>query len=179
LTTVEVQALLANAEADFIPAIALACFAGLRPESEIQFLDWSAIDLKERTIDITKSKNIAGHRFVRITVNLAAWLKLCHKKRGPVSPRGNTYYSRLHRARELAVASLEEGGVPAVNLRKWPQDCMRHSFASYHFARFKNAGLSAEQLGHGGKLGVFFRCYRNRVKASDAVAYWKILPAAA
>jgi len=43
LTVAEARALIENAQADFIPAVALGLFAGLRPESEVWPLDWSLL----------------------------------------------------------------------------------------------------------------------------------------
>jgi integrase/recombinase XerD len=173
----EAEALMRHAIPELVPALALGLFSGLRPESEIWRLGWENIDLDERTIDITKSKNTASHRFVRISDNLHTWLKPIAKKRGPVSPTGDAYHWRLQKSRETAAAALEKAKADADNLLEWPQDCLRHSFASYHFAAFKNAGDTAEQIGHGGKLGTFFRHYRNRVKPDAAALYWQIFPA--
>ena len=64
------------------------CAAGLRPEAELCRLDWSAIDLDERLIDITASKNSASHRFVKVSDNLVAWLRPLALDSGAVSTRG-------------------------------------------------------------------------------------------
>jgi integrase len=74
LTVSEVQALLEAATPEFLPAIVLGLFAGLRPESEVWRLKWEDIDMDERLIDVAHSKNTAGHRYVRIEDNLAEWL---------------------------------------------------------------------------------------------------------
>jgi hypothetical protein len=42
--------------------------------------------------------------------------------------------------------------------------------------RSKNAGDSAEQLGHGGDLTIFFRHYRGRIREPEAPEYWEIYP---
>jgi site-specific recombinase XerD len=176
LTVPEATALLQNAEPDILPALALGLFAGLRPEAEIWRLDWSQVNLKQRLIDVGKSKNIASHRFVKVAKNLADWLKPHAETHGPVSPQQTAYFDRVRELREKAGKKLEEAGGDAQNLRDWASDCLRHSYASYHFARFKKANETAEQLGHGGSLTMFYRHYRNRVKESDAFAFWRILP---
>jgi len=178
LTIAEAKALMQSGVPELIPALALGLFAGLRPEAEIWRLDWSHIDLVGKIIDIQKSKNVASHRFVRISDNLAKWLKPYAKKLGRVSPTGDAYHWRLQKSREQAAAALQKAKLDADNLLEWPQDCLRHMFASCHYAAFKNVGDTAEQIGHGGKLGVFFRCYRGRIKEVDALAFWKIYPAA-
>ena len=174
----EARALIKNAEPDFVPAIALGLFAGLRPESEIWLLDWSQIDFEDKTIDVAKSKNVASERFVKISDNLAQWLRPHARKPGPVCPTGDAYYSRLQIVRDKAAAALRKRKETCPNLENWRQDTMRHSFASYHYAAFKNAHETAEQMGHVGGLRIFFRHYRNRVKEPDALAFWQIFPAA-
>ena len=176
LTVAEAKALLFTAEPDFIPALALGLFAGLRPESEIWRLDWSNVKFAKRIIDIDKSKNVVSHRHVRITDNLAAWLAPYAGSRGAVSVKRDSYYARLGRTREAAIKRLEEAGLPADNLRRWPQDVLRHTFASMHSAAFKNDGDTSQQLGHGGSLKVFQRHYRDRVEEPQAKAFWELYP---
>jgi integrase len=177
----ESRALLQSARPDFLPCIALGLFAGLRPEAEVWRLQWKQIDLngEEPTIDIERSKNVASHRFVRIADNLRAWLSPYAKHAGPVFPFGTeAYYRRLGETRARALEQLEKEGMPADNLENWAGDCLRHTFASNHYAAFKNAHDTAEQLGHAGNMRMFFRHYRNRVKQPDALAFWQIVPAA-
>jgi integrase/recombinase XerD len=178
LTVLEAKALLLSAEPDFIPAIALGLFGGLRPEAEIWRLDWRSIKLHKRLIDIDKSKNVMSHRHVRMTENLAAWLAPYAKSHGALTVKGDSYYVRLERAREAAIVRLDEVKQPAEMLRRWPQDCLRHTYASMHSAAFKNDGDTSQQLGHGGSLKVFQRHYRDRVEDADALAFWEIYPSA-
>jgi integrase len=176
LTVIEAKALLLAADPDFIPALALGLFAGLRPESEIWRLDWRSVKLHKRIIDIDRSKNTMSHRHVRISDNLATWLSSYVGDRGRVSIKGDSYYSRLQRARETAIKRLEKDGLPADGLRQWPQDAMRHTYASMHSAAFKNDGDTSQQLGHGGSLKIFQRHYRDRVEEPEARSFWEIYP---
>jgi integrase len=171
----ECRALLRAAPPDFVPAIAIGLFAGLRPEAELWPLDWRSIDLKERLIDVSVSKNSASHRFVKISDNLAAWLECFKKDSGPVAPRGDTYYSRLSETRTRAARALRQAGELCPSLDDWPQDAMRHTFASMHYAAFKHAAETAEQMGHT-NTRVFFRFYQNRTKESEALAFWNLKP---
>ena len=166
LSVDEARALLAAASDDFVPAIAIGLFAGLRPEAELWNLDWRAIDLKERLIDISVSKNSASHRFVKISDNLGAWLEPHAALSGDVSPQGDAYHSRLQKARATAVQKLSEANITANSLIDWPQDALHHTFASMHYAHFKHAAETAEQMGHASGLRIFFRHYRNRVKSA-------------
>src|SRR5579863_3003535 len=93
-------------------------------------IDWPAIDLKEKLIDVTKSKNVASDRFVTVAANLCAWLKPHARKSGPVSPTGDRYNYLLQRARKAATASAEKDGKPEEGIPHWPPDCLRHTYAS-------------------------------------------------
>jgi len=173
----EASALLEVATPDFVPIIALGLFAGLRPEAEVWRLDWSHIDLDAREIDVQKSKNLASYRFIKISDNLAAWLKPHAKKKGPLWPlQDEAFFRRMREIRERAAAKLKADGKGADNLREWPSDCLRHSFASYTYA-LKGAEYTAKEIGHGGKLDLLHRRYRNRVRETEALAFWQILPA--
>ena len=56
LTVAEARALVESAADDFLPAVALGLFAGLRPESEVWALGWSQIDFKEKTVDVIRNR---------------------------------------------------------------------------------------------------------------------------
>lgn len=166
LTVEQTARLLESADPQILPAIALGLFAGLRPESEVWRLDWSAVDFESRLIDVAADKTkTAQKRFVHISDNLLAWLLPYRQAHGSVSPTGDKYNSLLQRARQAAA------------ITEWPSDCLRHSFGSYHFAHFKNAGQTAQELGHTG-LKTLFKHYRERVRPKAAEAYWNIAPAA-
>jgi integrase len=178
LTVPEVRALLEAATPEFLPAIALGVFAGLRPESEVWRLKWEDINLDERLIDVAHSKNTAGHRYVRIEDNLALWLARYSENRGPICLQDEPYFRRLRGTRERAILKLENQGLLADNLRSWPNDCLRHCFASYHCTQFGDSRRTSQEMGHSGDLTVFNYHYRNRVKPVDAQAFWLLAPSA-
>jgi integrase len=175
LSLEEARALLAASGDDMKPGLALLLFAGLRPEAELMRLDWSAIDLEDRSIDISSSKNSASHRFVKVSDNLAAFLEPRRRDSGAVSTRGSYFNEKMKNVRQRAVLSLRRAGVPCPSLEDWPIDCCRHTFASMHYAAFKHAHETAEQMGHT-DLKMFFRHYRNRVKEAEAFEFWRLTP---
>ena len=82
-TPEEMAKLLTAASADFLPALAIAAFAGLRT-SEILALDWRDVRLAERTIRVTHRKaRCAGTRLAPIPQNLAQWLMPLAREAGP------------------------------------------------------------------------------------------------
>jgi integrase len=163
-TPVQLATVLAAAPVDLLPALAIGAFAGLRA-SEVLRLDWSAVDLRRGYIHVAarKSKS-ARRRLVKILPNLAAWL----------APYANAKGKVLHRQKRAyhdAVAGL----VGTIGL-EWPQNGLRHSFASYHLAKFEDAAQLMLQLGHT-TTRLIFEAYRELVTPEAAELYWSIMPA--
>ena len=148
---------------EILPSVAIGMFAGLRA-SEIGRLDWSDIDVDRGFIEVGASKTkTARRRLVEISENLSAWLTPHHRENGPVRPPFITY-------RRKFVKALKASGI-----REWPDNALRHSFASYHLAAGQDAAATALQLGHTESRNLFAH-YRELVRAEDAKAYWQIKP---
>ena len=62
-------------------------------------------------------------------------------------------------------------------LTTWPQNGLRHSFGSYHLAKFGNANALALEMGHTTTKEIFAH-YRELVRPDEAERYWNIKPAA-
>jgi integrase len=78
----------------------------------------------------------------------------------------------------LGYRVLLESARAAAGIEQWPQNALRHGFASYHLAQFNNAALLALELGHTNS-NLVFQHYRQLVKPKQAERYWKIAPAPA
>src|SRR5207244_7130138 len=61
----------------------------------------------------------------------------------------------------------------AAGITEWPDNALRHSFASYHLAHFKDAAALALEMGHTDS-GMIFNHYRQLVRPKEAERYWKI-----
>lgn len=164
LTVAEVQKLLSTASKDMIPFWTIGCFAGLR-RAEIERLEWADIDFAEKTIHVhgKRRKTEKSRRFVDMEANLVAWLKPFRGASGKVHPPN--LRKRFDTDREAA--GMRED---------WPDNALRHSYASYHLAKFKKDHALALQMGN--SVGVIEKHYRQLVKPSQAAAYWKIRPPA-
>jgi integrase len=154
---------------DVVPMLAIGAFAGLR-EAEIQRLNWSEIDLTPRPnlphghieVKAAKAKS-ARRRIVPILPNLAAWLRPYSGLTGHVVPAG----ARRKQDRVRKVAELA----------RWPNNGLRHSFASYRLAAIHDAPRVASELGHT-SLQMLYSTYRELVRPEEAERYWNIAPAA-
>jgi integrase len=160
LTVTQAARLLESATPDILPYIAIGLFAGLR-RAEIERLDWSEIDFESGLIQVKAEKaKGARKRFVTMQPNLREWLLPLRKHKGNVTS-GEMFRQAFEQAR--IAAGIEE----------WPDNALRHSFASYHLAHFKNAASTALELGHHDSR-VTFAHYRELVKPKDADQYWNI-----
>jgi len=152
-------------EGEMLATVAIGLFAGLRP-AEIERLSWSEIDLAARLIEVTAKKaKTRQRRHVTISDNLFAWLKTVKTRAGNVAPPGKVHEK---------IVPLAKG----IGVDPWPHDALRHSFASYHLAKHRDAARTALELGHGNQ-DMLFRNYRELVKPAQAEAYWNILPSSA
>ena len=164
LTVTQTAKLLESANTDILPSISIGAFAGLR-RAEIERLEWSDVNLSSGYIVVRASKaKSARRRLIKIQPNLRAWLTPHMKLSGKVPPPN--FSVRMDEARSAA------------EIHEWPQNALRHSFASYHLAHFSNAAELALEMGHT-NADLIFSSYRELVEPATAKNYWKIMPSGA
>jgi integrase len=163
-TVDELRALLdaANRNApDVLPMLAIGAFAGLR-DAEIKRLDWSEVDLARGHIEIKAAKaKSARRRIIPIQPNLAEWLRSYAAMKDSVVPEGAR--GKLDRV------------CKAAGLSRWPNNGLRHSYASYRLAAIHDAPRVASELGHTSPQ-MLYSTYREIVLPEEAERYWKLVP---
>jgi len=148
----ELSRLLNAATPETAPVLAIGAFAGLRM-AEIFRLDWKEVDLARGFIEVKASKSkTARRRLVTILSPLFEWLQPLAKNEGPVWPRSES-----------------------AELTAWPENGLRHSYGSYHLAKFNNANALALEMGHTTTKEIFAH-YREVVRPEEAERYWNIKP---
>lgn len=164
LSVDETARLLEAADDPSLPYFAIGAFAGLRP-AELQRLHWEEIHWESKLIEVKAAKSkTARRRFIKLRPNLEKWLRPYQKHHGPICPPG---------LRKLELEARERA-----KIAEWPANALRHSFASYHLAHFKNAAELALEMGHTNQQMIFDH-YRQLVQPKEAARYWKIFPASA
>lgn len=166
LTPVAMRALVALAaehHPDILPAVLIQAFAGLRTQETLR-LNWREVRLDRGHIEVSaKNSKTAQRRLVAIRPNLTAFLAPVRRESGPVCP--SCFSKCVADLRRL----MKKAG------HSFPDNALRHSFASYHLADCEDAGKTAHQLGHKG-TAVLFEHYRELVTPEDAAAFWGIMP---
>ena len=165
--TLLMDAALDTAAADnlaLLPYVAICLFAGVRME-ECEKLTWRNVNIAERFIEIPieVAKRVRGvrRRIIGMSENLAAWLMRAPVQEGPIPP-----VDVRRRMRKLRAAA---------GLKTWPNRVLRHSFASYHLAKHRNAEQTRLDMGHH-DTSMLFSTYRELVRPKDAEAFWGIVP---
>ncbi len=163
-TPAQLAKLLNAATVETLPALVIGAFAGLR-QAEIFRLEWKEVDLARGFIEVTARKSkTAQRRLVTIQPNLRAWLEPFAGCAGLVWPFTESQWRvKMESVRETA------------ELAAWPANGLRHSFGSYHLAKFSNANALALEMGHTTTKEIFAH-YRELVRPDDGERYWNIRP---
>ena len=139
----------------------LCLFAGLRPELEATGIDWADVTPEHITVDASIAKDAETRIIEPLTPNLVEWIRAIRDSSKSPLPLRN-----LRRRWERARKELG---------RDWAHDAMRHSYASYHFAMYRDAGLTAKNLGHPNPT-LLRKDYNNAVTRTEAERFWLIAP---
>lgn len=149
-----------------LPYNCIGLFAGVRPE-ELLRMDWGMIQLEESHIllpaEVTKTER---RRVIEIEPALKHWLEW-HRNRGgkssgPVVERKNL----RNRLRSLRVKA---------KILKWPQDGMRHTYASNHLAYHGNLDRLLLNMGHSDAKMLWIH-YHKAVTKAYAKKFWQLYP---
>ncbi len=143
-----------------LPAVAMGFFGGLRPE-ETYRLSWSDVDWEHCQIEVAADRTkTAKHRYAPIPPILLAWLEPYRQAEGRVCPV--SLWRTLGKVRRKA------------QINRWPQDVLRHSFASYTLALRPDVHQLAAEMGN--SVAVIHRDYRRPVRQEDAQEFFALRP---
>lgn len=155
----EMRRLLQAASPEMVPFVAIGGFAGLRV-AEIRRLDWSAVSLERRLIELRAGQaKTASRRLVPISDNLAAWLLQADQTTSLNLSLGKI--ARIHRLADTL-------GI------QWPPNGLRHSYISYRIAEVKNVAQVALEAGN--SPSIIFKHYRELVTEAEAKEWFGIFP---
>lgn len=132
----EMQQILDQLPASWVPFAALGAFAGIRT-TELHRLDWRDINLQEKVIEVDKHKaKVGSRRVIPISATLEAWLKPHAKKSGWICP---------HFAGESSLLRAFGKARAPIAVRK-VHNGFRHSYASYRMAEIGDKAKVAWEM---------------------------------
>jgi integrase len=166
-------AILLAAAGEHTPALALALFAGIRPEELGGFskprLRWEDIDRKSRIVRVPAAVSKTDKPRVIEGLPPTLWRWLDRRTKG-LKDQGTKGPILAINWQPLVVRlkPLLPGG--------WKQDGARHSFATYALAHTADPGQVSLWLGHEGSPTLLYRHYRGLTTKAVAKEYWALRP---
>jgi integrase len=164
LTPEEMELLLdraAKIDPEMVPFIAVRAFSGIR-HFELLRMDRNNVRVNHIRIDGPQTKT-RERRLIEVDACLEAWLKFD----GPFSPKN--VQKRLFRIRH----DKDEKTGEWIEMVKYPQNCLRHSFCSYHLVLY-GAKDTAAKAGHSETM--LYKNYRALVTKEDAEKWFALRP---
>ena len=143
-------------------AVGMMLYAGIRPH-EVARLTWAQVDLRERAIYILPlHSKTGGARRVTIHKPLLRILQKHKRSEDEMICPANW----LRRWRELRCAAGWGRD------KSWPQDALRHTFASYHLSHFRSFAELQLEIGHRDATLLRTR-YVDQRAVVNAEAFWE------
>lgn len=172
LTVAQCEAILRGVPIEHRAAVALMLFAGVRPEEVASedgkpWLRWEHVNTVEKIVRVPEESAKVGPTRVAEDLPETLW----HWLPEPGALKDDV--AKIQR-RSLLEHIKRAGGFGAGN--PWPQDALRHTFASYAIGAFNDAGKVAFWMGHGGNPTMLHAFYRGLVTKADALKFWALRP---
>ena len=159
----------ADADPDLCPLLAVEAFAGVRP-AEAEKLTWKDLDLGDNILTVPASvAKTRRARHLGIHPTLRAWLDW-HTGRGGDSSGLIMRPIRTPLRRRLGIVRKKAG------INPWPQDCLRHTFASAALASgWRDIGGLCLDLGHTSQA-MLHKHYHRAMRRAEGEAVFAVLP---
>lgn len=167
LTVAQCRQILTKISPNYRSAVALMLFAGVRPEEVMgagkAALLWEHVNVSEKIVRIPGDISKTGQ--TRILENLpdALWAWLLPR----ASDKAVGFASRR---------TTSDHAKKAAGLKNWPQDCLRHTFATYAVALLNEPGRVSLWLGHNGSPTMLYRHYRGLASKAEAEKFFALRP---
>ncbi len=130
-----------------LAGVALQGFCGIRAK-EMTRLEWKSVDFEEGQVLVSKGQGKTRKgRLIPLPEACRSWLKEFAGKSGPVVP--SEYQKKVSGLRAIMRnPSQATRSAPAFVPSEMPDNCLRHSFATYHLAIHKSEALTSRLMGN-------------------------------
>jgi integrase len=153
-----------------VPFLTLGFFCGIRPDGELQKVEWRDVDLTDGVItirpEVSKTKR---RRFPQLSDNAIAWLNAYRQRGGRMEGRVVPFSPAVLRKKRRA--NWKAAGDTA----RWIKQGMRHTFCSNWLAVHEDVNKLVLLSGHT-DAAVMWEHYHKGVKKAEAQRFWSIMP---
>jgi integrase len=168
----DVEAMLTDAlehDPDLLPFLTLGFFCGIRPDGELQKLQWSYVDLTDRIVTIPPTvAKTKRRRFVEVSSNAVQWLEAFSARVGRATGSVVKY-------KESALYDRRKLNRTRVGVDHWPNSAMRHTFCSNWLAMHGDINKLVLISGHT-SVDTMWRHYHRGTTKAEAEKFWSIVP---
>jgi len=156
---------------ELLPFLTMAFFCGIRPDGELQKLEWGDIDLTDRIVTIRPEvSKTHRRRFPEISENAVAWLEAYRRRGGRTDGRIVPFSPSVLRKKRRANWKAAAG-----EKVRWIQQGARHTYCSCWLATHGDINKLVLQSGHD-SVDTMWRSYHKGVKKEQAQKFWTIQP---
>lgn len=157
-----------------VPALATWAFTGVR-RAELCRLRYDDFDNARKELRVSAAAAKTGTaRFIPIPSCLKQWLDAAKSAgvlpAGKIIPGDTDMLAEAWLNREFLSVKADAG------FADWPQNAMRHSFASHAAAKYEDFGKVGAWLGHVRDASLLIQRYRHAVRKKDGEAWFEVLP---
>ena len=157
-----------------IPALATWGFCGVR-RAEINRLRFNDLDRKRKELRISAATAKTGvARFVPMPAALLVWLKAAEA--AGVAPVGKLVAGDDEAKSEALLTRWLNEIRDAAGLTVWPNNALRHSFASHACAMHDDFAKVSAWLGHSGDTRLLVARYRHAIRQDAGKSWFDVLP---
>ncbi len=160
-----------NHDLELLPFLTLASFCGIRPEGELQKLEWNDLKFdgeKPQVVIRPEVSKINRRRFVDLSGNAIDWLTAYRQSGGSVEGKIVPFSFNVLRKKR------RKNRVGA-DITHWIQQGLRHTYCSAWLAAHKDVNQLVLQSGHTDPETMWAHYHRGITEA-EAKAFWSIRP---
>jgi integrase len=172
LSAEHVQKMLEHAlehDLHLLPFLVFGVFCGVRPDGELQKIEWSDIDLTDKVVTIRPEISKTNRRrFVDLSDNAVEWLRA-------YDARGGRAHGRITTLSRPALKYHRTANRKAAGVLHWPNSALRHTYCSNWLAMHEDVNKLVLQSGHD-SVDTMWRNYHRGTTKKEAESFWAITP---
>lgn len=173
-TVEEFARLLSAAEPEFVPALVLGGFCGLR-SAEIERLHWEDVKLSSGEVVVRRgTAKTKSRRIVPLCEAGRAWLAPYASRSGPIWLGTHEGFHEAQQTTAAATKVIDDSGRTVCPAIAWKPNGLRHGYASHRLAVTGDAVRVAHEMGN--SADVVHSHYKALVAETEGTAWFSIRP---